>query len=114
MTFQADGSFETSSGIAGVNVRSYRGSFWQRRDVLGLRGTGVGGGIHVQFVLARVSTEPALRLTVTEVVDEYVAEMIGKPDLGALEPGEVHDTVRRLAGVPLPREARGLVEVYEK
>ena len=109
-----DGTFDTSSGIPGITVNAYRGRFWQTEGVLAFRGTGVQGGQHVQFVTYVIRESPATTLTLTDIYDDYAADIIGVEDLNTLSGDEVQRALRRFDGLTLPDEALGFTEVYER
>ena len=106
--FQVDRSFTaTSSGVPGVRVAGYHGSFWQAGDILGLRGIGAIEGIHVQFVVFRIQASPELRLTLTEIIDEFVAETIGVEDIASLDGNGMQSALRRLDGLTFSEDVLG-------
>lgn len=106
--FRPDQTFAaTSSGVPGVRVADYRGSFWQADGVIGFRGTGATAGVHVQFVTFSITEAPALTLTLTEIDDAFVSETIGVPDVQALSADEVQSALRRLDGLPIPEASLG-------
>jgi hypothetical protein len=109
-----DGTFDTTSGLPGVAVRTYRGRFWQVEGVMAFRGTGVQGGQHVQFVSYAITETPATTLTMTDIFDDYAAGIVGVEDLNALSNNEVERALRRFDGLTFPTEALGFTEVYER
>ena len=109
-----DGTFDTSSGLPGITVLAYRGRFWQTEGVLAFRGTGVQGGQHVQFVSYVITESPTTTLALTDIYDDYAAGIVGVEDLNTLSGNEVERALRRFDGLPLPEEALGFTEVYER
>jgi hypothetical protein len=109
-----DGTFGTSSGIPGITVLQYQGQFWQTDGVLAFRGTGVQGGQHVQFISYRVIESPALSLSLTDIHDDFAANLIGVEDINTLSGDEVNRALRRFTGISFPPEALGFTEVYDR
>ena len=107
-----DGTFDTSSGLPGVAVRTYHGRFWQTEGVLAFRGTGVQGGQHVQFVSYAIVETPATTLTLTDIFDDYAAGIIGVEDLNALSNKEVQRALRRFDRLTFPDEAGYRANLY--
>lgn len=109
-----DGTFLATGGLPGAYVRSLTGRYWQDEDVFGVRGTGEQGGIHVQFVRIDLTEGEMMRLRVTEILDDYVAEMMGVTSVESLLSSKIQDTLRKLRKGQIPASALGFVEVYEK
>ena len=113
--FNPDQSFSaTSSAVPGALVRNYHGGFWQAGGVIAFRGTGDIADVQVQFVVFRIQEAPELTLTMTEIADAFVAEIVGVEDIGSLSKDGVQSALRRLDGLPIPDSALGLTWDYTK
>jgi hypothetical protein len=112
--FNPDQTFLAPAGIPGIVVRNYTGRFWQSDEVIAFRGTGVIGGIHVQFIRVQIQEDPTLLLLMTEISDVYAAEIIGVEDINDLSNDGVERALRRFDGLTIPPEALGLIEPYLK
>ena len=113
--FNPDQSFSaTSSAVPGALVRNYHGGFWQAGGVIAFRGTGDIAGIQVQFVESHIQEAPELTLTMTEIADAFVAEIVGVKDIGSLSKDGVQSALRRLDGLPIPASALGFTWDYTK
>ena len=112
--FNPDGTFATSTGVPGITVCAYSGHFWQTSNVIAMRGTGVQGGLHVQFILFQITESPQTILTLTEIRDEYVEEIAGVKEINALNSSDVRSVLRRVRGLSIPESGLGRAEVYEK
>jgi hypothetical protein len=112
--FNPDQTFLAPAGIPGIVVRNYTGRFWQSDDVIAFRGTGVTGGIHVQFIRIQIQEDPTLLLFMTEISDTYAAEIIGVEDINELSNDGVERALRRFDGLTIPPESLGLIEPYLK
>jgi hypothetical protein len=109
-----DGTFGTSSGLPGITVLQYHGQFWQADGVLAFRGTGVQGGLHVQYISYSVIESPALSLSLTDIHDDFAANLIGVDDINTLSGNEVNRSLRRFTGISFPPNALGFTEVYDR
>jgi len=114
LDFYPDGTFLATGGLPGAYVRSLTGRYWQDEDLFGVRGTGEQGGIYVQFVRIDLTEGEMMRLTITEILDDYVAEMMGVTSVEALLSSQIQDALKKLRKGQIPQESLGFVEVYEK
>ena len=113
--FNPDQSFSAwSSAVPGALVSGYHGGFWQAGNVIAFRGIGDIVGVHVQFVVFHIQEAPELMLTMREIEDAFVAEIVGVEDIGSLSKDGVQSALRRLDGLPIPDNALGLSWDYLK
>ena len=113
--FRPDQSFVVySSGVPGILVPDYHGSFWQAPGVIAFRGTGATEGVHVQFVLFSIREAPELTLTLTEITDAFMSETVGVENIDDLTADGVQSALRRLDSLPVPDTALGDSWDYSK
>ena len=112
--FRADGTFLASAGLPGANIRNFSGRYWQDEEVFGVRGSGEQGGLDVQFLRVVYSNEGIMTITLTEIRDDYVVELMGVGSLEEMLGSRIRDTLRKLTSRSIPVEAYGFSEAYER
>jgi hypothetical protein len=58
-------------------------------------------------VVFRIQASPELRLTLTEIIDEFVAETIGVEDIASLDGNGMQSALRRLDGLTFSDDVLG-------
>lgn len=112
--FQPDLTFSsTSNGVPGALVSNFSGNYWQASEVIAFRGTGPVEGVRVQFVKFRIQESP-LMLTMWDIADAYVEELVGITDINQMSNSDVQSALRRLDGLPIPDSAIGFTFEYLK